>query len=97
MRRDIDDIIEFVKGRFPNAEVYQLQVSHPGDDDGIWCFYFQGSRDDIQIESWNGMCPFIVESNVGAAKDGRTVDEVVALICKHLSLVQMSDSTKGAV
>ena len=43
------------------------------------------------------MCPFIIESNVGAAKDGRTVDEVVALICEHLSSVQMSDATKGAV
>src|SRR5258708_6907092 len=87
MKRDIDDIIEAVRKHFVNAEVHQLQVRHPGDDDGIWFFYFPGG-DDIQIESWNGMWPFLVESNVGEAKHARTVDEVVALICDYLSTVE---------
>ena len=56
MARDIDTIIDSVKQRFPNVAVYQLQVTHPADD-GIWYFYFPGSDDDIQVESWNGMCP----------------------------------------
>lgn len=93
MKRDIDGIIDSVKERFANAQVYQLQVSHPADDNGLWYFHFPGSKDDIQIESCNGMCPFIIESNVGVAKDGRTVDEVVALICDYLLSVQPSVST----
>ena len=88
--RDIDLIIEAVRREFPDAEVRQLQVAHPGvDDDGIWYFYLPGrGDDDIQIESSSGMCPFIVETNrTTQAREGKAVAEVSALICEHLATV----------
>ena len=89
MERDIDTIIDAIRHRFPNVEVHQLKVAHPADDDGIWYFYFPDrDTDDIQIESSNGTCPFLVESNKDAPKEGKTVAEVVALICSHLSTVE---------
>lgn len=55
--RDIDNILEIIKTRHPNLLVEQLEKINVGDDDGIW---FIG--DNIQIESWNGQCPFLIES-----------------------------------
>ncbi len=42
----------------------QPTVSYPGtDDDGVWFFSVPGSDLEVQIESPNGMCPFLVEAN----------------------------------
>ncbi len=98
MKRDIDEIIDSVKRRFPEVEVHQLQVTHPADDNGIWYFYFSGNDDEIQIESWNGMCPFIVESNRNdVAGNGITVDEVVQMICEHLLSLKIPFPSKDDV
>lgn len=65
MQRDIDKVIATVKTRFPDVTVEQLKVTHPGaDDDGVWCFSLPNTKNDIQVESPTGNCPFLVESDL---------------------------------
>lgn len=61
--RDVDEIIKRIQDLCPAVEVRQLQVSHRGDDDGIWYFDRPGSDYQVQIESSSGMCPFLVETD----------------------------------
>ncbi len=79
-KRDIDKIIEAVKTQFPNIIVEQLKVTHPADDDGIWYFSFEKLKDEIQIESSYGKCPFLVESvRNDERRSNNSIDEVGAL------------------
>jgi hypothetical protein len=82
MPRDIDQIINLLKDAMPGVEVEQLQVSNPGaDDDGLWFIKLPGKSGEVQIESSNGKCPFLIESNFGKERQhGHTIDEVVAKI-----------------
>jgi hypothetical protein len=62
--RDVDRIIQLVKDICPALEVKQLRVLHPGaDDDGLWYFDQPASKFQVQIESPEGMCPFLVETD----------------------------------
>ena len=65
--------------------IEQLKLIHPADDDGIWYFSLEKTKDEIQIESPDGNCPFLIESN---RNDERTnavsVKEVIELVCEHL-------------
>ena len=96
MGRDVDLIIERVKQRVPDAEVWQHRVPNPGaDDDGLWFFTvpgaartrYRGSK-SIQIESSYGVCPFLVEhddmTSASEAETARTVDEAVEKIVDYL-------------
>ena len=82
MPRDIDQIIDRLKAAMPGVEVEQLQVSHPGaDDDCLWFIKLPGKSEEVQIESSDGTCPFVIESDFGTERQhGYTVDEVVAKI-----------------
>jgi len=79
MPRDIDQIIEQLKAELPGIEVTQLQVAHPGaDDDGVWFIRIPGGDGEVQIESSNGNCPFLIESDLSSDRlYGRTIDEVI--------------------
>lgn len=92
--RDIIKIICHVQKIIPNVEVYQLQKKHAGDDDGLWWFCLPSyNNDDIQIESSDGMCPFLIETNAHSsanARRGDTVEEVVRIIVAHLLEVSKS-------
>lgn len=60
--RDIDQVIAGVRERVSDVSWEQLKVVHPGaDDDGIWFFRRGPTAVEVQVESWNGMCPFVVE------------------------------------
>jgi hypothetical protein len=82
MTRDIDQIIEQLKAELPGVLVTQLQVSHPGaDDDGLWFIKIPGRDGNVQIESSDGTCPFIIESDFGSeAFHGHTVGEVISIV-----------------
>lgn len=82
MPRDIDRIIERLQTEMPGVKVDQLQVSHPGaDDDGLWFITVSGRPGEVQIESSDGSCPFLVESDFDEQRLlGRDVDEVIELI-----------------
>jgi hypothetical protein len=83
--RDVDKIIEAVKIKFPNVTVEQLKVSLPADDDGLWYFSFENLKDEIQIESSYGKCPFLIESDRNnERRNSNSVEEVINIICEHL-------------
>lgn len=91
MIRDIDQIIDAVKHQVPDVEVWQLQPSHPADDDGIWWFYFRDIKDDIQLESSYGNCPFIVETNelcCDKARRAETIADAVTMIVEYLNMLK---------
>lgn len=99
MIRDIEHIIDQVKQRFPTAVVWQLQVKHPGfDDDGIWFFTLPNAEieryrwKDIQLESSDGTCPFMVEhddmKSSSEAETARSIGEAVEKVCSYLTSLQ---------
>ena len=61
---DVERVIELVRATFPDVIWSQLQVKYPADDDGLWLFHRPGQRPGRgQIESSNGMCPFLIEGD----------------------------------
>jgi hypothetical protein len=84
--RDVDRIIQLVRGVCPTVGVRQLRVSHPGaDDDGLWYFGQPASEFQVQIESPNGMCPFLVETDKTDDRlTGRSVEETVQILTRLL-------------
>ncbi len=85
--RDVDLIIESMKKKYPFVRVQQLKVTHPGDDDGIWYFEQPDSEFDVQIESSQGMCPFLVETHENEERyTARTIEEVIRVLVKLLHL-----------
>lgn len=85
-KKNVNKIIELVKQEFPKADVYQLKVKFPADDDGIWYFWLpEFPDDDIQIENSYGQCPFIIETNRDSGvRYGETVEQTASIICEHL-------------
>ena len=83
--RDVDRIIEGVRQMFPEVIVDQLKVTHPADDDGLWYFHLpENPRDDIQIESPYGNCPFLIENmRNDERRNGESVEQVVSIICEY--------------
>ena len=86
--RDIDQIIQSVMGLCPAVKVRQLTVLHPSaDDDGLWFFEWPGSKFEVQIESSEGMCPFLVETDENDARvTAESVDETGEILSKLLHL-----------
>ena len=86
--RDVDKIISLVRVTSPAVTVEQLKVLHPGaDDDGLWFFNQPESPFGVQIESSNGMCPFLIETDEANARlTGNSVEEVVQIVSSLLHL-----------
>lgn len=84
MPRDIDQLIGHLRTQLPAIEWHQLEVKHPGvDDDGLW-FFKLGSR-QVQVESPNGCCPFLVEAEHTTERyTGHTVPEVLVKVAEWL-------------
>lgn len=84
--KDIDKIIAEVKKEFPKVNVYQLEVTHSADDNGIWYFWLGDKTDDeLQVENSSGNCPFLIEtSRNDERRFGNTIVETAAIICEHL-------------
>jgi len=88
MRRDIDLIIDWLRAEVPGIRIEQLKVNHPGaDDDGLWFINIPDQQGEVQIESSEGMCPFLIESSFNDVRyRGYTVEEVVATVKRLHSL-----------
>ena len=88
--RDVDQIIELVRAIGPGVNVAQLKVLHPGaDDDGLWFFSQPESPFEVQIESPNGMCPFLIETDESAKRfTGTSIDETVQTLSALLHLTK---------
>jgi hypothetical protein len=80
--RDIDKIIDRLTAEIPGVHIAQLQVNHSGaDDDGLWFIDIPSRSETVQVESWNGTCPFVVESDFNAERfHGYSVEDVVSII-----------------
>jgi hypothetical protein len=95
MPRDIDTIIGRVRALHPDAIIEQLWVSHTGvDDDGLWFFRLPDEKKDIQVESSNGLAPFIIEHDDMKsgleAISGASVDQVVQEVSAYLDGLKRS-------
>jgi hypothetical protein len=80
--RDIDHIVERLKTELPGVKIRQLQVSRPGvDDDGLWFITMPDRSPEVEIESSDGSCPFLIESDFSAERfHGQTIDEVISTV-----------------
>ena len=84
MRRDIDLIVERLLADIPGVHVAQLKVTHLGDDDGLWFINIPSQEATVQIESPNGNCPFLIESDFNDDRSyGHSIEETVRAV-KHL-------------
>lgn len=88
MQRDIDLIIKELTANVPGVRIEQLGVKRPGaDDDGLWFINIDGRKGEVQIESSQGVCPFLIESDFNNERQyGHTIQEVVAIIKRLYSL-----------
>jgi hypothetical protein len=95
--RDVEKIIERFRELYPAVEVSQLKVLHPGaDDDGLWFFSHCESPFEVQIESPNGMCPFLIETDESDAQTTtNTIEKTVQVLTALLHLVKGETSPGG--
>ncbi|HTZ73507.1 MAG TPA: hypothetical protein VMB47_06280 [Candidatus Aquilonibacter sp.] len=86
--RDINQIIDAVEANRPTVNMQQLKVHHAGaDDDGLWFFWKDDGDVEIQIESSDGMCPFLVETSENATRlTTNSIEETVEAIYRLLHL-----------
>jgi hypothetical protein len=86
--RDVDKIIELVRAMRPAVAVHQLKVLHPGAvDDGLWFFNQPDRPFEVQIESSDGMCPFLIETDETEARlTTNSVEETVQTLSVLLRL-----------
>jgi hypothetical protein len=86
--RDVGQIIQRMMSICPTMKIRQLEVSHPGaDDDGLWFLRWPGSNFEVQIESPNGMCPFLIETDESSARfTSSSIEESVRTLVRLLHL-----------
>jgi hypothetical protein len=87
MHRDIDKLIDELQRAYPGVTVEQLRVTHPGaDDDGLWFFRHEGSRNEVQVESSTGALPFLIEVDHHPPRKTQSVGEAVSVVAAGLGL-----------
>jgi hypothetical protein len=88
MQRDIDLILEQLAATIPGLHTQQLKVAHTGaDDDGLWFINLQDRAEGVQIESPDGMCPFLIESDFNNERfQGGSVEEVIVIVRRLYTL-----------
>ena len=65
----IDQIVARLKIKIPGVQVSQLSVAHPAvDDDGLWFIRIPGRAAEVQLESSQGGCPLLIESDFSAER-----------------------------
>ncbi len=85
--RDVDRIIEEIERLLPDVRWEQWKRMHPTDDDGLWFFRVPSSANEVQIESSNGVSPFLIEHDAtNERQTGNTIAEVVAKVVEWLRL-----------
>jgi hypothetical protein len=90
--RDISKIIRRMHAKSSSLKVELPRVPHPGaEEQAVWKFTQPPNPLVIQIESPDGMCPFLIESSQGSSRlVGTSVPEVVDLICQLLKFPSSS-------
>jgi hypothetical protein len=87
MRADVDRILELVRRVYPDVACQQLQVINPGvDEHGLWFFTRPGISNEVQNESPDGRCPFLIEHNASnETRTGTTPEDVANTIREWLA------------
>jgi hypothetical protein len=95
--RDVERIIKQVRELHPSIEVSQLKVLHPGaDDDGLWFFRHPESPFEVQIESTDGTCPFLIETDETDVRiTTNSVEETVQSLSVLLHLPKSNTNRGG--
>lgn len=95
--RDVEQIIGRIREKCPAVKVRQLMVLHAGaDDDGLWFFRQPESPFEVQIESTNGTCPFLIETDETDARiTTDSIEETVQTLSVLLHLAKTSTSRGG--
>lgn len=85
---DIDAIIGYLRDVHPDISADQLSVAHSGaDDDGLWFFRHPAMDTEVQLESSDGSCPFLVESSRTVDRlTASTIEQAIALVAAGLGL-----------
>lgn len=65
---EVQAIVARGRARLPHVEASQQQVKFPGDDDGLCFFDLPGHDSEVQIESSDGCCPFLVETSASTER-----------------------------
>lgn len=62
-------------------------MGHPRtDDDGLWFFRRPGVSNEVQIESPNRMCPFLIEHDMSTdRRTGLTPEDVAKVVWEWLA------------
>jgi hypothetical protein len=93
--RDVERIIGLIRTAYPDVQTRQLEVVHPGqDDDGLWFFSQPRSPFEVQIESSNGMCPFLIETDeTGQRFTAGSVNETIQILSQLLHLAKIGEGS----
>jgi hypothetical protein len=59
----IERVASALTAVLPGVEIRRLQVSHPGDDAGLWFVSHPDCSVEINIESHDGEFPFLIENS----------------------------------
>ncbi|MDA0238265.1 MAG: hypothetical protein O3B03_07105 [Proteobacteria bacterium] len=86
--QDFEYIDNQLRARHAKIAIERLKVKHPGaDDDGLWYIKVPGNDVEVQIESFSGNCPFLIESSSSSQRlIGHSPDEVIQLVERSLGL-----------
>jgi len=60
-----------------------LLCQQAADDDGLWWFKIAGSKNDIQVESSSGNCPFLIETHL-ISEETTSLEETIRSIKSRL-------------
>jgi hypothetical protein len=83
--RDIDTIINRIKELDSLVDILQLEAKYSGDDDGIWYFRLDGA--EVQVESSDGMSPFLIEGDKESqVVSNANIDMTISSICEFLGI-----------
>ena len=87
MSRDIDELTLELQRAHPDIRVDQLRVAHLGaDDDGLWYITHPRAVADVQVESYTGNLPFLIESDGAPPVHTDTMDATLHAILDRLGL-----------
>lgn len=79
--KDIVAIITRLKNVHADLNVTQLAATHLSDDDGIWFIKSTNFSGEIQLESSNGECPFLIESDLNEKRQTAcTIDDTIEIV-----------------
>ncbi len=84
---DLKSIVWRVQEALPGVKWQQLPVTQPADDDGLWFFLLPRRPGEVSIESSDGTCPFLIETDKHDQRfTANSPGETAEMIVKWLQL-----------